>query len=74
MFFIQQNGFKIILTSAIVYLFVNLFENIFYYSIGRNSNKEMIKLEIPTKSDWIKIILITIFFALIQGFLTWEFE
>ena len=74
MFFIQQNGFKIILTSAIIYLFVNLFENIFYYSIGRNSNKEMIKLEIPTKSDWIKIILITIFFALIQGFLTWEFE
>ena len=69
-----NNGFKVVFISAIIYLFVNLFENIFYYSIGRHSDKKIIELEIPTKRDWIKIIIITIFFAFIQGILTWEFE
>lgn len=74
MFFVQQNGFKVIAVAAIIYLFVNLFENIIYYSIGRHSNQKKLQIEIPTSKDWIKIILITIFFALIQGILTWEFE
>ncbi len=74
MFFIPKNGLKIILISAIIYLFVNLFENIIYYSIGRHTNKDKIYLEIPSKIDFIKIIIITIFFAFVQGILTWEFE
>ena len=74
MFFIKQDGLRVIAISAIIYLFVNLIENIFYYSIGRHSNQEKFKLEFPTKIDWFKIILITIFFAVIQGILTWEFE
>ncbi len=73
MFFVQQKTFHIIFISAIIYLIVNLFENIFYYSIGRHSNKKFI-LELPSKIDWIKIIIITIIFAIIQGILTWEFE
>ncbi len=73
MFFIQKDGIRLILVSAIIYFIINLFENIFYYSIGRHSNKDL-QLETPTKKDWTKIIMITIFFALLQGFLTWDFS
>jgi hypothetical protein len=64
---------KIILISAAIYLVINLFENLFYYSIGRHSNQD-IKLEIPTTYDFIRIIFVTIFFALLQGWLTLKLE
>lgn len=69
----MKKAFKIILISSAIYLGINLFENIFYYSIGRHSNRE-IKLEIPTTYDFIRIILITICFALLQGVLTLKLE
>jgi hypothetical protein len=69
----MKKVFKIILISAAIYLVINLFENIFYYSIGRHSNQD-IKLEIPTKYDFIKIIFVTICFALLQGWLTLKLE
>ena len=65
--------FKIIGISATIYLVINLFENLFYYSIGRHSDRA-IKLEIPTTYDFIRIIIVTIFFALLQGILTFKFE
>ena len=74
MFFAKNTAIHIILISAIVYFIVNLCENILYYSIGRHSNKEKIQLEYPTKSDFTKIFIITIFFAILQGILTWEFQ
>lgn len=69
----MKNSTRIILISAAIYLFINLFENILYYSIGRHSNLD-IKIEFPTTTDFIKIIFITICFALIQGFLTLKLE
>jgi hypothetical protein len=69
----MKKVFKIILISAAIYLVINLFENIFYYSIGRHSNRD-IKLEIPTTYDFIRIIFVTIFFALLQGWLTLKLE
>ena len=59
----------IILISFLVYLFVNLFENIIHYNIGRFSNKET-KLNLPSKKDFIKIALVMCIFALLQGLLT----
>ena len=59
----------IIAISFFVYIFVNFFENMIHYNIGRFSNKET-KLTLPTRKDFIKIVLVMCLFALIQGLLT----
>ena len=59
----------IIAISFFVYIFVNFFENMIHYNIGRFSNKET-KLTLPTQKDFIKIVLVMCLFALIQGLLT----
>jgi len=69
MFIISGASFHIIAISFFVYIFVNLFENIIHYNIGRFSNKE-IKLELPSKKDLIKIVVVMCVFALLQGLLT----
>jgi hypothetical protein len=69
----MKKVFKIVGISAAIYLFINMFENILYYSIGRHTNRE-VKLEFPTQYDFIRIIFITIGFALLQGYLTLKLE
>jgi hypothetical protein len=69
MYIISGTSFHIIAISFLVYIFVNLFENIFHYNIGRFSNKET-KFELPSKKDFIKIVVVMCIFALIQGLLT----
>ena len=64
--------YHIIIISFVVYLFVNLVENLIHYNIGKFSNKET-KLDVPSKKDWIKIVLVMCIFALIQGLLTYYF-
>ena len=73
MFIISGKNFHIIVISFFVYLFVNFFENIIHYNIGRFSNKET-KIEIPSKKDIIKIVIVMCVFALIQGLLTSYFS
>jgi hypothetical protein len=55
-----------------VYLIVNLAENLIHYNIGKFSNKET-KFDIPSKKDWVKIVIVMCIFALIQGLLTYYF-
>jgi hypothetical protein len=69
MFIISGASFHIIAISFFVYIFVNLFENIIHYNIGRFSNKETI-IELPSKQDFIKILVVMFVFALLQGLLT----
>jgi len=73
MYIISNASFHIIVVSFFVYLFVNLFENLIHYNIGRFSDKET-KLELPTKKDWVKIVIVMCVFALIQGLLTFFFN
>ena len=73
MYIISGASLHIIAISFFVYIFVNLFENIIHYNIGRFSNKET-KLELPSKKDFIKIIVVMLIFALIQGLLTSYFN
>jgi hypothetical protein len=62
-------SFHIIAISFGVYLFVNFFENLIHYNIGKFSNKAT-HLELPSKNDFIKIVLVMCIFALLQGLLT----
>jgi hypothetical protein len=72
-FFSKATNVRLLLISFSVYLFVNLFENLIHYNIGKHSNSE-IKFEAPTKKDWIKIVFVMFFFAFLQGILTCMFD
>ncbi len=65
----KVSSFRLLIISFCVYLFVNMFENLIHYNIGKHSNAEL-TFEIPTEGDWVKIISVMITFALIQGTLT----
>jgi hypothetical protein len=62
----------LIVVSFLVYILVNLFENLIHYNIGRFSNRDT-KIEMPTPLDWVKIAIVMIIFALLQGLLTYWF-
>jgi hypothetical protein len=67
--FSKSANVRLLIVSFCVYLFVNLFENLIHYNIGKHSGTEL-KFEIPTEGDWTKIITATLIFAVIQGSLT----
>ena len=73
MYIISGASLHIIAISFFVYIFVNFFENLIHYNIGRFSNKET-KFELPNKKDFIKIVIVMCIFALIQGLLTSYFN
>ena len=73
MYIVSNASFHIIAISFLVYIFVNLFENMIHYNIGRFSNKET-QLELPSKNDFIKIVIVMCVFALLQGILTSYFN
>ena len=73
MYIISGASFHIIAISFFVYIFVNFFENMIHYNIGRFSNKET-QLELPSKNDFIKIVIVMCVFALLQGLLTSYFN
>jgi len=72
MFIVYGSSLRLILISFFVYIFVNLAENLIHYNIGKFSNKET-KLDLPSKQDWMKIIVVMVIFALLQGLLTYYF-
>jgi len=73
MYIISGASIHLIAISFFVYLFVNLFENLIHYNIGRFSDRET-KIEMPTQKDWIKIAVVMCVFALLQGLLTYYFN
>ena len=73
MYIISGASIHLIIVSFLVYLFVNLFENLIHYNIGRFSDRET-KIEMPTQKDWIKIVVVMCVFALLQGLLTYYFN
>jgi hypothetical protein len=73
-FHIKKASIHLIIVSFIVYIFVNTIENMIHYNIGKFTNKDEYHFDIPTKKDWIKIVIIMVIFALLQGFLTYYFN
>ena len=64
---------NIFFISFFVFVCINLIENLLHYNIGRNTDKE-IKINSPTTKDWIRIIVVMIIFAILQGMLTYYFD
>ena len=74
MHIVRNKNFNLIIISFCVFLFINLLENIIHYNIGLHSNKDYITLSNPSQNDWIKIIVIMIIFAMLQGIFTFVFN
>ncbi len=76
MYIIKNKNIHIIIVSFIVFVFLNLIENLIHYNIGRFSNHsdEFLVISNPPQKDWLKIIVIMIIFGLLQGYLTYFME
>jgi hypothetical protein len=57
------------IVSFISFIFLNIIENLYHYSIGRHSN-ENLKFTMPTKKDWIQIMSVMFIFGLLQALFT----
>jgi hypothetical protein len=64
---------KLLIVSFFVYLCVNMFENLIHYTIGKHSEDKNTDSILPPLNDWIRIILVMIVFAALQGALTCYF-
>jgi hypothetical protein len=73
MYILSGASIHIIAVSFLVFIFVNFFENLIHYSIGKYSNQDT-KLELPTEKDFIKMVAVMCVFAVIQGLLTSYFN
>ena len=60
--------------SFIVYIFVNMFENIIHYNIGQVSHEKKKQIEFPETEDLLKITIVMFVFAGLQGGLTFVFN
>jgi hypothetical protein len=57
--------------SLVIFVFINIIENLIHYSIGRGSDTDKgIVFYLPTGRDLVKIVFIMIIFGLMQGWLT----
>lgn len=56
------------LVSFLVFIVLNVVENVYHYSIGRLSDKKEVKWVMPSKLDWIHIIIVMVIFGLLQAF------
>lgn len=68
--------FGIIVSSIIVFIILNTIENVIHFSIGRGdmgTSSSKIHLVKPTCQDWVRIIMIMLLFAILQGTLTYYF-
>lgn len=61
---------NLVIISALVFFFLNILENLIQFTIGRKKDSKILEIINPSKRDWIKIIIVTIIFAISQGILT----
>ena len=73
MYFIKNKSIHLIFISFCIFIIINLIENLIHYNIGRYHDSKLM-ITYPTYTDWIKIIITMIIFALLQGFLTYYFN
>jgi hypothetical protein len=71
MYIFTGKNVHLIIVSFIVYIFVNMTENMIHYNIGRRNN---LNFEWPTGPEFLLIFMVMITFAGIQGFLTFFFN
>ncbi len=74
--YFKKGSFHIFLFSFLIFIILNIIENIIHYNIGKNHEAEYssIVLSIPSSIDWLRIIVIMFVFACLQGLFTSYFS
>jgi hypothetical protein len=73
--YFKKGTLDIFLFSFLVFIVLNLIENLIHYNIGKfhdanNSGIAGIHFTNPSNTDWARIIIIMVIFAILQGFFT----
>ena len=81
--YFKKGTLDIFLFSFLVFIVLNLIENLIHYNIGKfhdassgtaNSGIAGIHFTNPSNTDWVRIIVIMVIFAILQGFFTTYFS
>jgi hypothetical protein len=74
--YFNKNTRHIFLISVIVFVVLNIIENVIHYNIGRQHDVSVgeIKAYAPSEGDWVRIIVIMTIFAILQGLFTMTFS
>lgn len=56
------------LVSFLVFIVLNVVENVYHYSIGRLSDKKNVEWVMPSKLDWVRIVIVMVIFGILQAF------
>ena len=65
----KSSNYKIFISAVVVFIILNIIENYIHYNIGRHHDSQL-EFKNPSSSDWMKIIITMIIFAILQGFFT----
>ena len=65
----KSSNYKIFISAVLVFIILNIIENYIHYNIGRHHDSQL-EFKNPSFSDWMKIIITMIIFAILQGFFT----
>ncbi len=68
--YFNKSKSHIFIISVIVFIVLNIMENIIHYSIGRHHGDTNVSITAPSADDWVRIISVMIVFALLQGLFT----
>lgn len=66
----RGNSSHIFVISVVVFIILNLVENVIHYSIGRMHGSSNVSITAPSSVDWARIICIMLIFAFLQGLFT----
>jgi hypothetical protein len=67
--YFKKGSFHIFIFSFLIFIVLNIIENLIHYNIGKNHDISYhnIELSIPSSIDWERIIIIMFIFACLQG-------
>ena len=74
MYIFTGKNVHLIIVSFIVYIFVNMTENMIHYNIGRRNQNKNMEFRLPNGPEFVIIFIVMIIFAGLQGFLTLFFN
>lgn len=74
--YFKKGSFHIFIFSFLIFIILNIIENIIHYNIGKNHGLSYNSIEVtsPSSLDWYRIIFIMIIFACLQGGFTTYFS
>ena len=72
--YIEKKGIHLVIVSFMVFIILNIIENYIHYNIGRNRDSQYIELSTPSITDWLKILIVMICFAILQASFTYLFD